>query len=97
MYDTKTRNLMGLTQDNDYKDKKGGAAAADKGTTDRSLVSGLENAAKQSIDNETISISSHTIKTEKEPAKERFVTAKVHQLDWFDVEARIKLICDSLI
>ena len=36
------------------------------GITERSLVSGLDP-AKQSIDNESMSISSHTIRTDKEP------------------------------
>ena len=27
----------------------------------------------------------------------RFVTYKVHQLDWFDVESRIKLICNEMV
>lgn len=28
---------------------------------------------------------------------DRYVTYKVHQLDWFDVESRIKLICNEML
>ena len=28
---------------------------------------------------------------------EKFVTYKVHQLDWFDVESRIKMICNDML
>ena len=28
---------------------------------------------------------------------DRFVTYKVHSLDWFDVESRIKLICNDML
>ena len=28
---------------------------------------------------------------------DRYVTYKVHQLDWFDVESRIKYICNEMI
>jgi hypothetical protein len=34
---------------------------------------------------------------EEKKKSSRFTTYKVHQLDWFDVESRIKLICNDML
>jgi len=46
--------------------------------------------------NESISVS-HTIESVPEVPVDRFVTYKVHALDWYDVESRIKLICNNML